>query len=626
MLKFFKKHKKIDTAWLKNFNNILKVIGDFIIFEEFEKASKAIDEVLHKENDSFKYYIDNVAEKEKNEEIKKFKEKLKKIEKLKDLNDEKKKKYQIKTKQKKQKEELKNLNKQVVEYIQNWSFEEAIFFVNSYIEKNPSDIKILNLWSDLKKLITKELNKYKEKKQKEIKKDTLKEAQELIWEIITSKEGKNKNKNTNLITNLKEKFNFYVNFKKRYKEKKLLDEVNLLIQSKKEKDILSAQAKLAQVHSWVSREITNEKINWYDIYGKILWADKVTWDSLSFSKNKNEYNFFIWDATWHGIKAWFIISQINKLFQDLSKKLKLENLTMEINNSLKQDLKSGNFITSIFFNIDESSKNKVNFIWMWHEPIFVYRNDTKKVEKIIPWGLAAWIRIIKDLNTIKRKEIILNDQDILVTYTDWIVETKNPNWEMYSIDRIWKKLEEFWRYLKSSPQEIYDKYIEDLKNFAWWNSNYNDDVTILILKRDKNKDILKKDSDLEWIILKENIDKKYKKKFTWKTIEEIREEILRAQKEQALKNILKSLEIFYTTWELPKLKTECVRYIKEWYIHKKINFYLKKALDNESMFKQKQKNQKIRDKYEILKDLYKKWDYENVIIECSSIISKNWNI
>ena len=93
MFNLFKKKKKnIDTNQIKDFNNILKIIEDFILFEEFNKAEKAIQEVLHKENESFKYYIDTVAEKDKKEELKKFKKKILKIEQLKEKNDTKKKK------------------------------------------------------------------------------------------------------------------------------------------------------------------------------------------------------------------------------------------------------------------------------------------------------------------------------------------------------------------------------------------------------------------------------------------------------------------------------------------------------------------------------------------------------
>lgn len=625
MFNLFKKKKKnIDTNQIKDFNNILKIIEDFILFEEFNKAEKAIQEVLHKENESFKYYIDTVAEKDKKEELKKFKKKILKIERLKEKNDTKKRKYEIALKERKKREEIKFVKQKTTELIKTANFDESIGLVNNLIERNAKDIDVLNLWNKLKKEISKEMERYKLKKQKEIKRDALKEAQELIWEIVTDKKNDHtKTQNISFLQNLKQKFNFYGSFKKRLKEKRLIDEVNLLLQSQNEKDELTAKAKLAQVHSGLSREIYGEKMSGYEIYGKIMWADKISGDSLWFHKSKTNTTFFIWDATWHGIRAWFIISQLNKKFHELAGSVWLAEICMAINNALKQELKSWNFITSIFFQINK--KNTVDFIGMGHEPIFVFRKASGSVEKIIPGGLAAWIRLIKDITQVKTKEIILQDGDILISYTDGIVEAKNEFWEMYSIDRVAKKLEEFSRNGKNSLEDIFKNFIDDLKKFTGWKANYNDDVTLLLLKRDKNKDILE-GQEVEKLIKKEWIEKKYSKKISGKSLEEVREEILRIQKENSLKNIIRSLDILYKTGELPKLKMDCIRYIKEGYIHKKINFYLKKALDNENAFKIGQKNKKMQDKYNVLKELLKKWDYETVISECSGIISKNGNI
>jgi hypothetical protein len=114
---FKKKKKNIDTSEIKNFNNIIKIIEDFILFEEFDKASSAINEVLYKENESFKYYIETVEEKKKKTELEKFKDKIKKIEKLKEKNDEKKKKYEKDLREKKKKEEIKFIKRKTQELI-----------------------------------------------------------------------------------------------------------------------------------------------------------------------------------------------------------------------------------------------------------------------------------------------------------------------------------------------------------------------------------------------------------------------------------------------------------------------------------------------------------------------------
>jgi hypothetical protein len=74
------------------------------------------------------------------------------------------------------------------------------------------------------------------------------------------------------------------------------------------------------------------------------------------------------------------------------------------------------------------------------------------------------------------------------------------------------------------------------------------------------------------------------------------------------------------------LKQEAIRFIKEWFIHPKINKYLKLAIANETKYKVEQKNKKIESKYNVLKELMKKWDYITVIKECNEIIAKDGNI
>jgi hypothetical protein len=61
-------------------------------------------------------------------------------------------------------------------------------------------------------------------------------------------------------------------------------------------------------------------------------------------------------------------------------------------------------------------------------------------------------------------------------------------------------------------EDIYSKFKNDLKIFTSGKQNYSDDVTIMLLKRDKNKEILEKEEDIIKIIEKEGLEKSYKKK------------------------------------------------------------------------------------------------------------------
>ncbi|USN59266.1 MAG: SpoIIE family protein phosphatase [Candidatus Peribacteria bacterium] len=75
---------------------------------------------------------------------------------------------------------------------------------------------------------------------------------------------------------------------------------------------------------------------------------------------------------------------LSRIFNKFVKKSTLQELTLEINNGLKQDLKNRNFITGIFFEIKKEAIGEVEFVGMGHEPMLIYKSKEKKVERLIP--------------------------------------------------------------------------------------------------------------------------------------------------------------------------------------------------------------------------------------------------
>ena len=212
-----------------------------------------------------------------------------------------------------------------------------------------------------------------------------------------------------------------------------------------------------------------------------------------------------------------------------------------------------------------------------------------------------------------------------MVYSDWIIEHKNIDWDFYWLDRLQEL------FLKVSKQSdniniIYNKMMDNIVKFTWTNS-FQDDASILLIKRNTRKDIVDLNTDyIKKIKIKEKLNVSEVKKLKWKTIEYIEEEMKKIKKKKEISRIIKSLEILFYNWEFLKLKQESIRFTKEWYIDKKINYFLKKAIANEQNYKINQKNSKLINKYNILRELFKKWDYETVIKETEEIIEKDGNI
>ena len=631
------KKKKIDTDNIRNYNDAIKTIKFFIATLEWGKWAKAISEILNKELFSYKNIIEQIEEswdnllitKEKAKITSKYSKKQKELNKLKFKLENLKSKYDKKREKERFELRFKTIKQEISHLSNSWKANQWLSLLSTFLEENPWNSLVIKFYNKEKRIILKQISKEKEKDSNKLKQNAKLEALKLIGQTsnigLDKDKEKEKNENEWFFKRIQSKLNFYKKIKKSLEKKKLLDEINLLIEEEDKVKNDIAKGKLENMHKWLIKEIAREWLLWYDLYWKILWADKISGDTFWFNEAKKKYTFFIWDATGHWIKAWFIVTLLTRFFNQFINKKSFKELIYEINNWLKQDLKSMNFITWVFFEIFKEDLNKINFIWLWHEPILVYRAKTWKVEKIIPWWLAAWIRLIKDPNDIKVKNLEMEKDDILLTYSDWIIEAKSIEWEFYWM----KKLEETFKKIanyEKNIEKIYDYLIEDAKQFKN-GSNFNDDLTLLILKRNIDKDkINDKVEFLEEIWEKGKLSNSEIKRLKGTTKIEIQEEIQELKKQKQLKNIIKQLEQLWLTWEILKLKSEATRYIKEWNIHLKINYYLRKAIDNQQQYKISLKEDRIQNKYNIMKELMKKWDYSTVISETEDIITKDWNI
>jgi len=478
MFGFWKK-KEVDLKSIKEFNGWIKAIKVFMVLSEWDKAKKALNEIRMKEKESLNDLMTKLDEsndqnwinqKEKTKLLKTNKKNKVILDKLKNSIDIKEEKYITKRENKRFKVRFKKIKDEINSLIWSKKNEQAMSLLQKFLEENSENSSVIKFFNKEKKKILKDKEKNKREVQAKIRVSAQLEAMNLIWKTTKLVDDKSEKKEEEdkeekwLIKKLKKKLNFYQNIKERIRKKQLLDEINLLIDedSKVKNDL--AERKLANIHKWLIKELSSSKMLWYEIYWKILWADKISGDTFWLIENKSKYNFFLWDATWHWIRAWFIITLLSRLFNKYVKSKELWDLTFEINNWLKQDLKSRNFITWVFFEVYKENTSVINYVWMWHEPMYLFRKESKIAEKIIPWWLAAWIRLIKKNTDIKVKQLTLNDWDILLTYSDWIIENKNIDWEFYWME----KLEKAYNTICNSTDDvnkIYEYLINDIKIF-----------------------------------------------------------------------------------------------------------------------------------------------------------------
>jgi serine phosphatase RsbU (regulator of sigma subunit) len=110
-----------------------------------------------------------------------------------------------------------------------------------------------------------------------------------------------------------------------------------------------------------------------------------------------------------------------------------------------------------------------------HQDILVLRAKTGRVERIKTPG--PWIGIRKQIRPIAvENSFDLRDGDLLVLFTDGVIEAENSDGEPFDVPRLASVVEEARH---GTPAEIRDRVVSEV---SAWTAHQEDDVTVLIAR------------------------------------------------------------------------------------------------------------------------------------------------
>ncbi len=110
-----------------------------------------------------------------------------------------------------------------------------------------------------------------------------------------------------------------------------------------------------------------------------------------------------------------------------------------------------------------------------HQDILVLRAATKKVKRIPTQG--AWIGVRQDILSISHDQMLtLQDGDVMVLFTDGIIETANEHDDMFDLHRLESAIEEL---PNGTPAAILDRIFERVRDSG---GRQDDDRTVLVAK------------------------------------------------------------------------------------------------------------------------------------------------
>lgn len=151
----------------------------------------------------------------------------------------------------------------------------------------------------------------------------------------------------------------------------------------------------------------------------------------------------------------------------------LRTSTKELNNLMKQNLKSGNFITFFWGILDERNKTLEYVNAGNNPPILIRKSGIKRLDK------EGIILGVMELHQNYDSEIIeLSEGDLLCLFTDGFIEAVDKNENEFGEDRFTEMLT---AYRNFPLRQIANKLVDEVVTFSI-DTIAMDDLTLLIVK------------------------------------------------------------------------------------------------------------------------------------------------
>src|SRR5690606_20787896 len=176
----------------------------------------------------------------------------------------------------------------------------------------------------------------------------------------------------------------------------------------------------------------------FDVTGFSEAADKVGGDFYeTYQFDDTNFALIIGDVSGKGTSAAFNMSQMKGVFHSLVQmELSPVEFLSKANSALSHCLERNHFITTTYYHIDTAAR-KIRYSRAGHCPTLYYDVDKGESEYLAVKGMGLGIlRNASFRNYICEKELNYKVGDVMLLYTDGIVEARNEQGKEFGYERL----------------------------------------------------------------------------------------------------------------------------------------------------------------------------------------------
>jgi len=214
-----------------------------------------------------------------------------------------------------------------------------------------------------------------------------------------------------------------------------------------------------------------------DVATRCLPSAQVGGDLFGFLKlDSHQWVFLVADVAGHGLGAAFIMASLRSILRSEAKPgVSAADILKNSNNLLNDDTRGNDVFATVFLALYSEQENSLTYSNAGHPPALLWRAATQEFSELGEGGVV--LGLFSD-ETYEENHTHLKAGDILVVYTDGIVETKNDGGVLYGDNR----LREIIRANSTlSSEELMKAILESVGQFRN-DARQRDDMTILIFK------------------------------------------------------------------------------------------------------------------------------------------------
>jgi sigma-B regulation protein RsbU (phosphoserine phosphatase) len=197
-------------------------------------------------------------------------------------------------------------------------------------------------------------------------------------------------------------------------------------------------------------------------------------------KEKARWALVIGDVMGKGIPAGLLMTMLRGMLRaEVLTGLPPDRILHDLNQLAINDLDQSHRFVTLFYSDYDPRTGKLRFANAAHNPPLLWKSSDQKIIKLDAEGFVLGLQKDAEYHC---GEIKLSKNDLVLYYTDGVIDTSNSLGERFDEERLIKTLTKLCKQSYTS-QEILNKIFKKLDDFTGQNRHLEDDASMIIFQR-----------------------------------------------------------------------------------------------------------------------------------------------